>query len=115
MSKKRRRLTIPKGLLTETTASGARGFTGKMQKKLAVLFFLVLLIFVLLGVRIYSISRDNGDKYKRQVLSQQEYDSVVLPAKRGEIVDRNGTKIAVSQKVYNVCIDSKTLNSEDGK
>ena len=86
-----------------------------MNKKLAVLFITVLLLFALLGIRIYAIARDNGDKYKRQVLSQQEYDSVVLPAKRGEIVDRNGTKVAVSQKVYNVCIDSKTLNSKDGQ
>ena len=52
---------------------------------------------------------------KRQVLSQQEYDSIVIPAKRGEIIDRNGTKLAVSQKVYNVCIDAKKLNEEDGK
>lgn len=92
-----------------------RGITVKMQKKLAVLFFVVLLLFVILGLRIYLISRDNGESYKRQVLSQQEYDSVVLPAKRGDITDRNGTKLAVSQKVYNVVIDSKKLNSEDGK
>ncbi|MBR6159393.1 MAG: hypothetical protein IKQ40_03745, partial [Lachnospiraceae bacterium] len=30
------------------------------------------------------------------------------------IVDRNNTKLAVSQKVYNVCIDSKTLNKDEG-
>jgi len=92
-----------------------RGITVKMQKKLAVLFFVVLLLFVILGLRVYMISRDNGESYKRQVLSQQEYDSVILPAKRGDITDRNGTKLAVSQKVYNVVIDSKKLNSEDGK
>ena len=115
MARKRNNFSLLKGILTESTNTGKRGFTGKMQKKLAVLFIMVLLIFVLLGVRIYAISRDHGDTYKRQVLSQQEYDSVVLPAKRGEIVDRNGTKIAVSQKVYNVCIDAKTLNSKDGQ
>ncbi len=90
-------------------------FTGRMQKKLAVLFFMILAAFIGLTVRLYAINRDNGEEYKKQVLSQQEYDSKVLPAKRGEIVDCNGTKIAVSQKVYNVCIDAKTLNSKDGQ
>lgn len=89
-------------------------FSIKMQKKLAVLFFLILVAFVSLNVRLYAINRDSGEQYKKQVLSQQEYDSIVLPAKRGEIVDANGSKIAVSQKVYNVVIDSKTLNSEEG-
>ncbi|MCR5791212.1 MAG: cell division protein FtsI [Lachnospiraceae bacterium] len=90
-------------------------FTEKMQRKLAVSFMVVLLAFMGLSTRLYAISRDNGDQYKKQVLSQQSYDSVVLPAKRGEIVDCNGTKIAVSQKVYNVVVDAKTLNQKDGQ
>ena len=89
-------------------------FTEKMQKKLAVSFILVLLAFMGLSTRLYAVNRDNGEQYKKQVLSQQSYDSVVLPAKRGDIVDANGMKLAVSQKVYNVVIDSKTLNSKDG-
>ncbi len=90
-------------------------FTGRMQKKLAVLFLLILAAFIGLTVRLYAINRDNGEEYKKQVLSQQEYDSKVLPAKRGEIVDCNGTKVAVSQKVYNVVVDAKTLNGNEGK
>ena len=84
------------------------------QKKLAVFFIIILVAFAFLSIRLYIINRDNGERYKKQVLSQQSYDSIVLPAKRGEIVDRNGTKMAVSQKVYNVVIDAKTLNSNDG-
>ncbi len=90
-------------------------FTGRMQKKLTVLFLIILAAFGVLTVRLYAINRDNGEEYKKQVLSQQEYDSKTLPAKRGEIVDCNGTKIAVSQKVYNVVVDAKTLNSNDGQ
>ena len=85
-----------------------------MSIKLAVLFAMILVAFAFLGIRLFIINRDNGDKYKKRVLSQQAYDSVTIPAKRGDIVDRNNTKIAVSQKVYNVCIDSKTLNKDDG-
>ncbi len=85
-----------------------------MSIKLAVLFAMILVAFAFLGIRLFVINRDNGDKYKKRVLSQQAYDSVTIPAKRGDIVDRNNTKMAVSQKVYNVCIDSKTLNKDDG-
>ncbi len=86
-----------------------------MQRKLAVSFIIILLAFMGLSVRLYAINRDNGEQYKKQVLSQQSYDSIVLPARRGDIVDVNGTKMAVSQKVYNIVVDSKTLNSKDGQ
>ena len=89
-------------------------FTQEMSKKLAVLFIAILVAFGFLSIRLFVINRDNGDKYKKKVLSQQAYDSVTIPAKRGDIVDRNNTKIAVSQKVYNVVIDCKTLNQDEG-
>ncbi len=90
-------------------------FSIKMQKKLVVLFMLVLAAFAALNVRLMKISKEDGDKYKKQVLSQQEYDSIALPAKRGDIVDRKGTKIAVSEKVYNIVIDTKAMMAEEGK
>lgn len=89
-------------------------FTQEMSRKLAVLFIAILVAFGFLSVRLFIINRDNGDKYKKKVLSQQAYDSTTIPAKRGDIVDRNNTKIAVSQKVYNVVIDCKTLNKDEG-
>ena len=80
-----------------------------MQKKLVVLFFFILLAFVGLSVRLFLINRDNGEEYKKQVLSHQEYDSAIIPFKRGEILDANGTVLAVSNKVYNVILDTKIL------
>ena len=47
-------------------------FTTKMQKKLVVLYFLVLLAFAGLSARLVLINRDNGEQYKRQVLSQPD-------------------------------------------
>lgn len=84
-------------------------FTIKMQKKLLVLFLLILAAFVGLSVQLFLINRDNGEEYKKQVLSHQEYDSVIIPFKRGEIVDANGTVLAASNKVYNVILDTKIL------
>ncbi|MGN0376530.1 MAG: penicillin-binding transpeptidase domain-containing protein [Suilimivivens sp.] len=81
-------------------------FTTKMQKKLVVLFMLVLLAFAGLFYRLYIITRDNGEQYKKQVLSQQRYDSTTIPYKRGTILDANGSVLATSEKVYNVILDS---------
>lgn len=80
-----------------------------MQKKLLVLFLIILVAFAGLSAQLYLITRDNGEEYKRQVLSQQEYDSTTIPFKRGDITDSNGTVLAVSNKVYNVILDTKIL------
>ncbi|MBQ6409039.1 MAG: cell division protein FtsI [Butyrivibrio sp.] len=86
-----------------------RKFTMGMKKKLLVLFILVLMAFVGLGVRLILITKNNGEEYEKQVLSQQEYDSTTLPFRRGEILDANGTILAYSEKVYNVILDAKLL------
>lgn len=84
-----------------------------MQKKLVVLFLFVLSAFVGLSVRLILINRDNGEQYTRQVLSQQRYDSRVIPFKRGDIVDCKGTKLAVSEKVYNVILDASLMTEKE--
>ena len=90
-------------------------FTARMQKKLVVLFIMVLLAFAGLSARLVLINRDNGEQYKRQVLSQQQYSSKTIPYKRGEILDRKGTKLAVSEKVYDLILDCKLMNGDKGK
>lgn len=87
-------------------------FTAKMQKKLVVLFLMVLLAFVGLSARLILINKESGEKYKKQVLSQQRYDSTTIPYRRGDIVDANGTKLAVSEKVYNVILDTDQMLSD---
>lgn len=84
-------------------------FTVKMQKKLLWLFALILLAFIILSGRLLWITKENGTQYQKQVLSQQRYDSTTLPFKRGDIVDAKGTKLAVSEKVYNLVIDSYVM------
>lgn len=88
-------------------------FTVKMQKKLLLLYLIVLAVFIGLSIRLIMINRDNGEEYKKQVLSQQEYDSTTIPFKRGTIVDSNGTILAVSNKVYNVILDTKILTQKE--
>lgn len=90
-----------------------RRFKQYMQKKLAVLFILVLLAFVGLGIRLIWITRENGTQYNKEILKQQTYDSTTLPYKRGDIVDAKGTKLAVSEKFYNLVIDASVINYEE--
>lgn len=96
-----------------------RGPTGSpvqpyMRGKLVLLFVLILIVFTVLVLRVNWIGRNNKDEYSRQVLSQQRYDSRTLPCRRGNIVDRNGTVLATSEKVYNLVIDTKVMNTKDG-
>ena len=86
----------------------------QMKGKLAGLFGAVLLALVCLLGRITYINATNGDKYKKQVLTQaqQKFENDVLPAKRGNFYDRNGNILATSNKVYNVILDCKTVNSD---
>ena len=83
-----------------------------MQKKLVVLFLFVLLAFAGLSVRLFWLAREKENQYQKQVLSQQEYSSTTLPYRRGDIVDARGTKLATSEKVYNLVIDAKVMNTE---
>ena len=86
-----------------------KGFSKRMQKKLLVLFLLILVAFAGLSARLAQINRYDGNKYKKQVLSQQQYDSKTIPYKRGDILDSKGTSLAVSEKVYSVILDVKAL------
>jgi len=88
-------------------------FTVKMQKKLVVLFVGVLLAFAGLTVRLTWIAKEKETQYQKQVLAQQRYDSTTLPFRRGDIVDAKGTKLAVSEKVYNLVIDAKIMQSKE--
>ncbi len=101
------------GNVRRTGRAKRNKFTTMMQKKLLVLFLFVLLAFGYLSASLIRINRDSGEQYKRQVLSQQRYDSRVLPFKRGDIVDCKGTKLAVSEKVYNVILDAKLAGENE--
>lgn len=90
-----------------------RKLTKLMQKKLIMVFVGIVAVFAVLVGRITYINASNGDKYSKIVLDQQQYGSRTIPFKRGDIVDRNGTKLATSTRVYNVILDAKVLLSEE--
>lgn len=87
-------------------------FPKRMQKKLVMLFMAIILAFIVLVGRITYINASKGNKYTKIVLDQQEYDNRVIPYKRGDIVDRNGTRMATSERVYNIILDVNVLVSD---
>lgn len=95
------------------TNSKEKKFTIRMQKKLVVLFVIVLLAFAGLSVQLVIINRDSGEKYKKQILEQQEYSSITIPYRRGDILDRKGTILAASEKVYNLVVDASVIMSDE--
>ena len=85
--------------------------SGLMQRKLVMLFGVIILAFVFLIGWITYINASKGEKYTKVVLDQQQYNNRTIPFKRGDIVDRNGTKLATSERVYNVVVDAKVITS----
>ncbi len=88
-------------------------FLRKMRMKLMVLFLLVVAFLIALIGRLMYIEHTSGDKYEKIVLSQQGYDSRIIPYRRGDIVDAKGTVLATSLDVYNVVFDCNVLNQQE--
>ena len=88
-------------------------FSIKMQKKLLVVFSMISVALIGLIGRLMYIEYTSGEKYEKIVLSQQEYDSTIIPYRRGDIVDTKGTILATSTDVYNVILDCKVLTNDE--
>jgi len=85
--------------------------------KMSVTLFFVGLALVLLAFRVYRIQKDNAEEYNKIVLSQRQskFQSRTIPAKRGDIYDRNGNKLATSEKVYILILEPKTMIDTEAK
>ena len=96
--------------------SDSRGtFTARQLRfyKLSMLLLVLLILLVFLSIRLVKIVRDHGEDYQRIVLSNQRYDSVIIPFRRGDIVDSKGTILATSEKVYNLVVDASVMMTYD--
>lgn len=86
-----------------------RSFTSRMQAKLLLVFCVVTILLTGLIGRLIYIMQSDGERYAKQVLSRQSYVRGVLPYKRGEILDRNGTVLARSELRYRLILDPQNL------
>ena len=88
-------------------------FTGRMRKRLLVLLLLFSMVFVVIVGAIVYYNFVRGDKYSQRVLSQNNYESISVPFKRGNIYDCNGSILATSTKVYNLVLEPKNILSSE--
>lgn len=95
--------------------SKPKRFKREMKITVFVSFCFCLFLFALLLLRIYRINQEDGDRYKKEALSQQSYTNTVLNFQRGDIKDRNNTTLAVSVRKYNLVLEPKTLLTNDAK
>ena len=86
-----------------------------LQGRLIIILIMIGIAFAALFFNILFLQRKKEVEYNQKILSQQRYDSRDIPYKRGDILDRNGTYIATSEKVYNIILDPKLINTEQDK
>lgn len=84
-----------------------------MRNKLYIACSFFLLCFLVVIGRMFYITKNKGVEYEKRVLAQQRYDSISLPYRRGDILDRNGTQLATSEKVYNLILEPKHINADE--
>ena len=85
-------------------------FSLQMKKQLTVFVILTFIAMAVLVARIIYINHTHGEEYEKKVLSQLSgYDSILLPYKRGSILDSKGTTLATCEKVYNVKLSTKDI------
>ena len=94
-----------------TISNKPKKFTGKMQASLLLVFCVIVIVLIGLVVRLFIIKEKTD--YAQKALAQQTYISSDIPYKRGSILDRNGTVLARSEKVYNLILDPRVLLSKE--
>ncbi len=85
-----------------------------MQEKLAITVVVIMLALLALSGVLYRLVDEKNEEYTKTVLTQRStFDSRTIPYRRGDIVDRNGTCLATSNKVYNVILDATQMYANE--
>ncbi len=87
--------------------------TRRLFSRILIVFILIVLVSVVLVGRILQLNYEKGSVYEKKVLSQQSYRSKEINYKRGDITDRNGNKLAVSRKVYDLVLDPVLISTKE--
>ncbi|MDE6024790.1 MAG: penicillin-binding protein 2 [Lachnospiraceae bacterium] len=80
-----------------------------MKTRLLIALGIFLGIFAVLVFRLILLNVNDGARYEQKVLAQQGYTSTAIPYRRGDIVDKNGTVLATTKKVYNLILEPKNI------
>ena len=80
-----------------------------MKKRLLIALGAFLTVIAVLIFRLVYLNINDGARYEQKVLAQQGYTSTVIPYRRGDILDSNGTVLATTKKVYNLILEPKNI------
>ncbi len=76
------------------------------------LCILLVLVFVIFGIRLFAIQIVNGDKYTDELYSSST-TKLPITATRGEILDRNLEPMVVNETAYAILLDYNYFPTED--
>ena len=85
-----------------------------MMNKLVILFLMISLALFALALYLVFLIQGTHNDYSVEVLSRHGYTSSTIQARRGDIVDRNGTAVATSEPYYILVLDPKVILYQKG-
>lgn len=80
----------------------------KIKFRFMFIFFLISALFLGLAGRLFYLMVVISPKFKALAVEQQKSE-ITINAKRGRILDRNGSELALSGTLYQIDLDLKTL------
>ena len=75
-------------------------------------FIAVLVAFTSLGGRLVQLQVTDAEKYKKIALGVRE-NFITTPARRGDVVDRQGNLLATTRSVVEVGLDPHSIDEDD--
>lgn len=83
----------------------------ELQKRAVWFVAVMCLMFFAIAVKLFALQILNTDIYT-SISSNNQMRMISQPAKRGDIFDRNGVKLAGSQICYDICISSAQVKGD---
>lgn len=97
------------GKVRKRKSKGKKRLTEGMRSRLVILCgFVVIGLFAVIA-RLVQYQIMDTKQYKKDVLSQQQYSSVDINYRRGDILDSKGSYLATSVKIYNLVLEPKNI------
>jgi len=82
-----------------------------VKQRMLVIFGVLFVLFFAMVIRLFYIMITKSEEYKN-IANEQWTSEVKISAKRGRILDKNGTELAISGNVYRIDLDLNALRKE---
>ena len=86
------------------------GFT--LELRVYVIQYMVLAVFIALGIRFYVLQVARHDDYQARAENNRIRD-IPIPAPRGAILDRNGNVLVDNTSAFNIVVTPEDITSKE--